>query len=335
MIDRSQIPAALMRSFHYQFVPAGYSELYESNFGVISYGEGQRGYYGVSSTPLLVAATTTGTIQRPEGGAEMKVGWIVILYAGVIGNSINMTARVTSSDETSFSFQAYESKGEGTYSNWYVITQWNNAANYIQNPVYSAKEISSRNFSPIYAEFQWPFGGETETVITSDTELYKAGYTDYSYKGRTIVTEDEYDINRPYVGVTSSYSQEITTTTTVSTWNYLVDPPVENIVIETEKTEITASHSFNEASFSKTDPGYNPGGPSVYEDGNLVAFPTPSTCVKETGSLGTIQVFKYDNYFEEYAPGLYRPTISTVVQKQFTGFKEGYPISPASFFHPG
>jgi hypothetical protein len=334
MIDRSQNPAALMRSFHYQFVPAGYSEEYESNFGVISYGESGR-IFTATSTPLNVTPNTSGTIPYFDGIEVFKVGWIIVLYAGTVTSQVNMTARVTSSNSESFSFQAYEAKGSGTYSFWTIATQWENAANYIQNPVYSAKEISSRVFSPIYAEFQWPFGGETETVITSDTELYKAGYTDYSYKGRTIVTEDEYDINRPYVGVTSSYSQEITTTTTVSTWNYLVDPPVENIVIETEKTEITASHSFNEASFSKTDPGYNPGNPSVYEDGNLVAFPTPSNCVKETGSLGTIQVFKYDNYFEEYAPGLYRPTISTVVQKQFTGFKEGYPISPASFFHPG
>jgi hypothetical protein len=333
MIDRSQFPTALMRDFHYQFVPSGLSEEYQSFAGIIPFGQGSP-IFEATSTPLSVTPMTTGTIPYVEGQV-FKEGWIIVLYAGLFGSETNMTARITASDDVSFTFQAYEAKGSGTYSFWTIVTQWKNAENYIQNPVYSAKEISSRNFSPIYADFQWPYAGESNTVITSDTELYKAGYTDYSYKGRTIVTEDEYDINRPYVGVTMSYSLEVTTTTTVKTWNYLVDPPVEDIVIVTEKSGITESHTFNEDSFSKTDPGYQPGSPSVYENGQLVSFPTPSSCIKETGPLGTIQVFKYDNYFEEYEPGLYRPTISTVIEKQFTGFKEGYPISPASFFHPG
>jgi hypothetical protein len=246
-----------------------------------------------------------------------------------------MTARVTSSDGTSFSFQAYEAMGEGTYSNWDIATQWNNAENYIQNPVYSAKEIASRFYSPVTAEFEWPYGTEIETVIVSDTNLYKAGYTDVYYGGRTRVMEDENDINRPYVGVTTSYSRELTTTTTVTTWNYAVTPPEDITTITVDKTSVTHSHTYSEGSFSVTDEGYQPGSPAIYEDGNLVSFPTPSVCLKTIDSLGSYQLNRYDNYFEEYAPGLYRPTTSTVVQKQLGGFKEGYPISPASFFHPG
>lgn len=333
MIDSDPIPKALIRDFHYQFVPAGYSTEYETAAGIIPFGQGRRSMFS-SSIPFLVTPTTTGTIPYFEG-ERFKEGWIIILYAGTEGSPVNMTARVTSSNEESFTFQAYEAKGSGTHSFWTIITQWENAENYIQNPVYSAKEISSRNFTPVTAEFLWPVGGSSETVVTSDTDLYKAGYTNVTYGGRTIVVEDENDINRPYVGVTVSYSNEFTTTTTVTTWNYAVNPPEEIITITVDKTTITHSHTYGEGSFNVTDDGYQPGLPAVYEDGNLVSFPTPSSCIKDIDSLGSYESYKYDNYFEEYEQGLYRPTTSTIIVRQIGGIKDVSPINPASFFHPG
>lgn len=339
MIDSGSFPAALRRSYHYWFRPSGYSSTYQSSQGVVTFGDISplTSYNG----SLTVSSSLVATINLGSVGNDFKVGWIVYLWAGLQNSPNYMLARITAYDATdpynvSMTFEAYQSVGSGTFDYWTIIVQWESAVNYIQNPEYSAKELSARYYQYHTAEFNWPYDTTYESFITSDTDTLKAGYTEATYDGQTIVQEDEYDINRPYIGVTSSSSKVLTSTTETSTYDYSVDPPIVNTVTTSTDETKTQSHTYNSDDFNTTGAGYAPGSAAVYVDGSLVTFPTPSQYTK-TVSIGETYVSSsYENHFEEYpsGSGVYRPTLLITMTTSW-GTVIPNPISPADFFYPG
>jgi hypothetical protein len=336
MIDSQSFPAALRRSYHYWFTPAGYDTTYETSAGIIGYGI-NRVFTYVTGTPLTIASTGSQTITI-YSDPGFKVGWIIQLYPGTIPFGLYMLARITSYTESlgvyTMTFECYQSEGSGDYSNWNVFAQWENASNYIQNPQYSAKELSSRANSPLTAEFTWPYGGTSNSVITSDTELYKAGYTDRTYNGYSRVYEDEYEYNRPYIDVTVTSSRDLITTTTTTTWNYSVYPPEETQTITTATSTLTNSHKYSEADFATTGSSYSPGAPAVYADGGIVSFPTPSLYSHEITIGSTYRYSSYEHTFQEFPVGVFRPAIFVDVTTELGSYKPA-PISPPGFFYPG
>jgi len=341
MIDSGSFPAALRRNYHYWFRPSGYSSTYQSSQGVVTFGELSTNYfYGLSLDSITIGPTVTQTI-RLDSDSKYKAGWIIYLWAGLEDSSTYMLARITAYDDSDpyniyLTFQAYEAVGTGTFDYWTIRPQFQNAVNFIQNPEYSARELSARNYSAQTAEFNWPYDTTYESFITSDTDTLKAGYTEATYDGQTIVQEDEYDINRPYIGVTSSSSKVLTSTTETLTYDYSVDPPIVNTVTTSTDETKTQSHTYNSDDFNTTGAGYAPGSAAVYVDGSLVTFPTPSQYTK-TVSIGETYVSSsYENHFEEYpsGSGVYRPTLLITMTTSW-GTVIPNPISPADFFYPG
>ena len=337
MIDSQSFPAALRRSYHYWFIPAGYDTTYESSQGVISYGVNKVGAY-FTGIPLDISSTGSFTITLYYDPG-FKVGWIIQLYPGTLPVDLYMLARISSytvdgsTGEVSMTFECYQSAGSGNYSGWNIYAQWDNASNYIQNPQYSAKELSSRANSPLYAEWVWPYEPSDETVVISDTDLYKAGYTDRTYDGYTNVYEDEYEYNRPYVGVSVTTSRVLTTTTYITTWNYSVYPPEENVIVETNTETLTQSHAYTEDDFKTTGADYHPGTPAVYADGNIVSLPTPSRYSHKVTIGATYRYSEYEHTFYEYEPGLFRPVLF-IDKTTSLGEVTASPISPPGFFYP-
>lgn len=338
MIDSGSFPAALRRGRRYQFMPSGYDSTYESSEGIIQYGVDR---FNVTITDSLVlSSTTTATVTLP-GDPGYKVGWIIVLYANFFEYGPHMLARVTAYDATdpyavSMTFEAYQAKGSGTFDYWFIVPQWENAANYIQNPQYSALDLSDRNYLYNKAEFIWPTYGTTDTVVTSNTDTLKAGYTDLTYDGTITVEEDEYAINRPYVGITAGDSKVLTTTTYTTTYDYTSDPPIINTTT-TEATEtLTESYTYTDSDFDPSSTDYHPGAAAVYANGELVTFPTPSRCIKRVTLGGTYRYSSYEYHFEEFpaGSGQYRPTLTIDVSTSLGGATPT-PISPADFFVAG
>ena len=334
MIDSLSFPAALRRRFHYWFIPAGYDTTYKSDNGVIGYGLDQVKTY-VTSTPLTILSTGSQTVTLYEDPG-FKVGWIIRLYPGLQPYDLYMLARITAYTESAgvytMTFDSYQAEGSGNYSAWNIESQWEHASNYIQNPQYSAKELSSRSNNPITAEFTWPYGGSFDPVVTSDTPLYKAGYTDRTYNGYTRVYEDEYEYNRPYLDVTVSSSRDLITTTTITTWNYNVYPPQESTTITTATSTLTNSHQYSASDFDTTGPNYVAGGPAVYANGNIVTYPTPSYYQHEIVLGATYRYSSYEHTFQEFPVGVIRPILFVDVTTEL-GQLTAAPITPPDFFY--
>jgi hypothetical protein len=339
MIDSGSFPAALRRSYHYWFRPSGFDSTYQSAEGIVTFGESSVATV-LTSTSITISPTTIQTVTLYDDPG-FKVGWIIYLYAGLPGSDNWMLARITAYDNTdptnvSLTFEAYQSQGSGTFDYWYVVTQFQQAPNYIQNPQYSAKELSARVYKTPTAQFNWPYATTYEDFTTSNTDILKSGYTEATYDGQTIVEEDEYDINRPYIGVTASSSRVLTSTTDTTTFDYTVDPPIINTVT-TETTETkTQSHIYSSDDFDPSGAGYTAGNPAVYADGQIVNFPTPSIYTKKVDIGETYVSSSYENHFEEYpsGSGVYRPVLLISMSTSW-GTATGNPISPANFFYPG
>jgi hypothetical protein len=343
MIDSGSFPAALRRGYHYWFRPSGYSSTYDSSKGVIIFGElGTDYFYGLSLDSITIGPTVTQTI-RLESDAKYKVGWIIYLWSGLEDSSTYMLARITAYDDSDpdniyLTFQAYEAVGTGAFDYWTLRPQFENAVNFIQNPEYSARELSARVYSTQTADFNWPYDTTYENVVTSDTDLYKAGYSEATYDGQTTVYEDEYDINRPYIGITASSTIVLTTTTTTSTYSYVEDPPVVTTVTTSTTENLTQSHTYTSGDFivDLDDANYFPGNPATYADGEITSYPTPSRYIKKVEINGTYIASSYDYTYEEYPSGSgeFRPIVTVDVSTSLS-VPNGNPISPPDFFNAG
>lgn len=339
MIDSGSFPAALRRGYHYWFRPSGYDSTYDSSQGIVTFGEARRGTTLVS-TSLVLSSTTTSTVTLYDDPG-FKVGWIIILYAGLSDSGKYMLARITAYDNTdplnvSLTFQAYQAVGTGTYDYWTVLTQWEQAPNYIQNPQYSARDLSARGYAIHSAQFNWPYDTTYEVVVTSNTDYFKAGYTQATYDAQTIVEEDEYAVNRPYIGITAGSSRVLTTTTDTTTYDYTTDPPTIITTTTTATETKTHSHTYGSDDFDPSGTGYVAGQPAVYADGSLVSMPTPSYQTRRV-TLGATYIYSsYDETYEEYplGSGVFRPTL-TIYTSTAWGDSTASPISPPSFFIPG
>jgi hypothetical protein len=346
MMDSGSFPAALRRNYHYWFKPAGYDTTLKSNQGIVTFGEGLV-VSTLINTPYDIVSTGSLTITVDDGTENTdryKVGWLIAMSPGFyqVDPNLYMLGQITSyvagtyAGTADMTFTIYQSKGSGTYVDWYVRTQWENAANYIQNPQYSAKELSARYYQYHTAEFNWPYATTYEVFTTSNTNILKSGYTEATYDGQTIVQEDEHDINRPYIGVTASSSRVLTSTTNTTTFDYTVDPPIINTVT-TETTETkTHSHTYSSDDFDTSGAGYAAGNPAVYSDGQIVSFPTASFYTKKVDIDETYVFSSYEDHFEEYpsGSGIYRPVLLISMSTAWS-VPTGNPISPADFFHPG
>jgi hypothetical protein len=345
MMDSGSFPAALRGPRRYQFQGALDPTL-ESRDGVVTFGALGADYaYAVSFDSITIGATTTQTIDvsGPGGGTDpgYKVGWIIYLWAGIEGSKNYMLARITAYNNTdpahvSLTFEAYQAAGSGTFDFWTIRPQFENAYNYIQNPNYSGFDVSDRGLnSPSgRAYYYWPTHATTTNVITSNTDLLQSGYSLYEYKGDVTVYEDEYAINRPYIGKTAGSSRTLTTETTTTTFDYSTIPPTETIVTSSTTEALAHSHSFVAGDFNPSAPEYVAGGAAVYSDGVLITWPTPAYMTKETVKLGEFRSKEYAYNYEEYPPGLgvYRPTLFVYITRSL-GDPVFDPTTPSDFFN--
>jgi hypothetical protein len=345
MIDSGSFPAALRGPRRYQFQGALDPTL-QSREGVVTFGAFLQDYFaGLSLDSITVGTTTTQEIHvstfAAPGDPKFKVGWIVYLWAGLQGSPNYMLARITAYDDADpedvkMTFEAYQAAGSGTFDYWTIVPQFENAYNYIQNTNYSGFDVSNRSIYSTSgrAFFDWPKYGTTTNVVETDTNLLKAGYSLYEYKGEVTVYEDEYDINRPYIGKTTGSSQTLTTTTTTTTYDYFTDPPT----VTTETTSTTEkksySHTFGAEDFDPDAPEYVAGGPAVYADGVLVSWPNSSHMTKKTAKLGEFKTIEYIHSYQSTPgnPGVYRPTVFIDISRTLSDIVFD-PTTPSDFFN--
>jgi hypothetical protein len=262
------------------------------------------------------------------------------MYAGLFDASNAMFCQVISvtvdptSGEAQVFFESYDSVGSGTFDAWSVISDLLASLNFIQNPQYSAVAQKDRKYVN-EARFLYPVDGVTENVIIENTNTRKRGYSEVTYKGRVIVSEDQYDYNRPYVGITFTVLRkaEITTVTSVVTYGpNPSDPPIINTTtVVTPAGDTSHSHTFSEDDFDPDGPGYFPGGTNADPGG-----PTPSTYQSTTGVLGSVVVSTYDYTYEPYYPTpggdvAYRIVLAVETTRSWVGEGEGT-IDPGNFF---
>lgn len=336
-------PAAIRNAYRYWFRPAKYSPTYETDAGVITM-PNESGSYSVvvSSQTQTILAPSTGTFVLYDSPG-WKVGWCIKIEADTVGSGRYMLARITALDadpvdplQVTMTYDAYEAAGNGTADYWHITSQFEQAWNFIQNPEYSAKELSARIYAYQYSQWLFPFDREYTDYVTADTPTFKSGYTECDYKGQITVQEDEYDYNRPYVGVTVSASCSVTQTTTVTTIDYTTTPPtVTTVTTEVTATPLSHSYTFVESDFNPSGAGYVPGNPAVYADGELITYPSPGQSTRTLPLGGNYVSQTYEYFYENYAPPgdppLYRET-QTIVMDVTVGPMVANPISPPDFF---
>ena len=249
---------------------------------------------------------------------NLPFGYWLVEVVGIPdkGTSVDwMLARVTSVDVTdpynpNVSFEAYQSSGEGTYSFWNIVPQWDYARNYIRNENRVAFDASlgpSQNeyLGELGASFI-PAQGQTtnENFDTSSPPTNYSGYTETTSTGKIIVIEDEYMAHRPYVGRAVSYKLNKVTNvqTTTITYDALLQPTYTTVSSE-ELEPLTFSYTFTNDDFKKTPPEkYTAGAAASYADGEIVSFPTPSRYVQDDTAAGTVGPYKSYEYTYTRAP---------------------------------
>ena len=331
----------LPRAWRYQFSPAAYDDTLKSRQGVVHFGGGNVQKY-LSPFPAnshTISSSTTGSLTF-DADPKLKVGWLFKMYAGLFDYSNGMAAKVNSvtvdptSGTTQVFFESYDSFGSGTFDAWTVVSDLLGSLNYVQNTQYSALASKDRKYVP-EARFVWPVDGVNNSVVVENTDTKKSGYSETTYKGRVQVTEDQYDYNRPYVGITFTVVRKAELTTVTSTFTYgpnPADPPVINTTtVVTPVSPTSHSHTFTEDDFDPDGPGYFPGGTNADPGG-----PTPSTYDSTTGVLGTIVTTTYDYTFEAYypipgRPPEYRIVLAINTTRSWVGDGDGT-IDPADFF---
>lgn len=290
-----------------------------------------------------ISPTIGGTLFCPNSeGADLKVGWLFTMYAGFAPGPVYMKCVVDSMVPYGFGGQAilftpYASAGDGTYNTWWIESDLFTRANFLQNTFPSAVDCKER-FSPPSARFTFPVDTVTTTVVTSDTELLKSGYSTSAYKGQVYVIEDQYDYSRPYEGISHKVTRRRERTTITTTYFY--DPPDSDTVVEVaEITPMEHTHTYSAADFFPITSGDR-----IYFPGSQIPNPTPGACVRKY-NLGTCSAGEYTKIYEVYYPDgpppenppSYRLVSEVTVSDEFMAGVEGNgigTISPGSFFPP-
>ena len=247
----------------------------------------------------------------------LSYGYWIVEVIGIPSKGLSvdwMLARVSSVDVTDpinpiVTFEAYQSSGEGTYSYWNIVPQWDNARNYIRNENRRAFDASigpSENaiLGELGAYFE-PAQGDTTyvNVDTSSLPTNYSGYTEVTAKGKIVVIEDEFMAHRPYLDRTVKYKLIKATSiqTTTITYDALLNPTYTTVTSE-ESEPIEFSYTFTDDDFQKTPPAnYTPGGAAVYADGELISYPTPGKYEQTDSEDGSI-VYKSYEYDYTRAP---------------------------------
>lgn len=262
----------------------------------------------------IIATNGTGSYPQPSTAQQWRITVDPSAVSGdyMLARVANFETPVSPGDPYYLTFDSYQAYGSGTYAKWTIAPQWNRAYNFVRNLNYSAYDASigpGPTTNPS-ARFD-PYVGQTTSVnvVTSDTDFLQSGYTQITSKGLTTVYEDEYDINRPYVGkaITRKFKMQTVTDTTTITYDSFLNPtPVTTIV--TTESPISATHTFTESDFVYNDsPGvkYFAGNPAVYSNGVLVSAPTPSVYINDQQSDGSIEYksTQYERIFQEFTFG--------------------------------
>jgi len=215
-------------------------------------------------------------------------------YTGSIFDT-NLDSETVGREDIYFDIYEVENRVEGTLGNWRI--EWQNktlvpyfsqftgqttwdigSSNYVQNENYTARLCYSYNSSPS----NWQYGSEyylaklelfnqiIDTVVISNTDYLKSGYTDYYYNCKWTLKEDE-EINKPWKNNTISfkyYFWKTVITTTYSTYtaypDYITDPdypwggrPTTTYVNTIEDGE-SITKTFEESDFDINSPNYSP-----------------------------------------------------------------------------
>jgi hypothetical protein len=300
------------------------------------------GYYvvGAGSGSFTIASSGSVTFNVPLTPPDtFKVGWPVIAYGGsTFGPTAQwVLARITdvNTSANTLTLDVYDSKGSGTYADWYIVPQFAAGAwNYIQNENYSAYDTPVRwstNGGSIGINF--PSNATSTNYVTINTPTHKVGYTEINFKMSISVVESEYEYHRPYVGKTLNAKR--TLTTTVRSYAY---PGPE--VVTTSSVDISQTYAFGDGDFSTLHPGYVAGDPAVYDSatGYIVSYPTPSSCTTQnlSASDSTYNSYEYDDTYSTLEPG--GPLVLTAyvrTSRAFTSDVTYSTPSPTSFFWPG
>ena len=290
-----------------------------------------------TNTGVMVIDVTNfeGTGTYPIGPIDF---WDVTVSGNEAISTDYMLARVNTVDTQTdpehpiINVTAYQDYGSGTYSTWTIYPQWNNAVNYVRNLNLSAYEcstgpsISGPDGNPIGAFFGAFQGDSTgQNVNTSNPPYIISNYTLTTVKGLSIVMEDEYATNRPYLKrkVTSSMSMETVTVTDTYTYDSQGQPTIHTVT-EIENSPMDVEYTFTDNDFNPGDLArYTPGSPAVYSNGQMIGTPTPSRYTRSDLADGST-TYQSRNYFqqnEQYFPDgpeeppAYRPLLIRTVTK--------------------
>lgn len=295
----------LFRAFRYQFEPATYDYAISSAQGVAEVGtdpvEFQTGTNPVNS--FTISPTLSGILYCSFENT-MQVGWLFRMYAGFGPNTNYMNCRCISISSsitypTQILFEAYESSGSGDYQEWYILSDFLGSGNFVQNTYPSAVASKDRNVVPL-GRFNFPTSGTTTTTVTSDTPTSQSGNYTLSYKGMSILLEDQYDYNRPYEGITIEVTRKrlLTVISGTTTYDAGGNPTTVTNINVSSAGNMKHSHTFVPEDFFPLTATTSAGN-RIYIPGNAIPYPSPGQCTNEF-YLGTTSGGSYNRQYEAY-----------------------------------
>lgn len=303
----------------------------------------------IQSSGLLVVDVIShngeGTYPQPATAQQ----WLITVDPDFQISGDYMLARVTNFETPSapgqpyyLTFQAYQSFGSGTYNKWTIGPQWSRAYNFVRNPTHAAYDASigpQDEHNPAAAFY--PYTGKTTTVnvVTNDTPLLKSGYTQVDSNGRTLVYEDEFEINRPYLRrqITVNMNFYTATYTVNVTYDEMLNPTYvydENVT----DSPVSSSHTFSDADFIlDNQPGvkYFAGSPAVYSNGELVSPPSPAYYLNDEQADGSTSYlsYQYSRVYGRFLDRSVEPPAEVILIVSSEDIYKGY-IGPQEISRP-